>query len=230
LAENYLIISDLQIPFEHPKALEFCLKVQKEFKICKTNILCVGDEIDGYWASRFPKDPDAIITARGELKLARERLKAWYKAFPFCRVAISNHGLRWAAKAYESFIPGEIIRPYKEIIEAPVGWQWKESHIIKTKTPFKMIHGLGYSGIQGARNAAIDAGMNVVLGHLHAHAGVLYVNTGEKQIFGMNCGALIDAGAMAFNYGKNARFKSTLSVGVVLHDGALPMVVPYGSL
>jgi hypothetical protein len=230
LAENYLIISDLQIPFEHPKALEFCLKVQKEFKICKTNILCVGDEIDGYWASRFPKDPDAIITARGELKLARERLKAWYKAFPFCRVAISNHGLRWAAKAYESFIPSEIIRPYKEIIEAPNGWMWADEIVVKAKTPFRMVHGVGYSGLQGARNAAIDSGMNTVIGHLHSHASVNYITTGKKQIWSMNAGCLISQEAMAFHYAKNSRFKATLSCGVVLGDGQLPMVVPFGSL
>lgn len=206
--------------------MEFCLQVQKEFKIDKTNIICVGDEIDGYWASRFPKDPDAIITARGELKLARERLKAWYKAFPFCRVAISNHGLRWASKAYDSFVPSELIKPYKDIIEAPIGWVWKDEIIVKTKVPFRVIHGLGYSGVQGARNAAIDSGMDTIVGHLHAHAGISYINTGKNQIWGMNVGCLIDQSAMAFNYGKNSRFKATLSVGVVLNDGKLPIVVP----
>lgn len=220
----------MQIPFEHPKALEFCLKVQKEFKICKTNIICVGDEIDGYYASRFPKDPDAIITARGELKLARERLKAWYKAFPFCRVAISNHGIRWAAKAYDSFIPSEIMRPYKEIIEAPIGWVWSDEIIVKAKIPFRVIHGLGYSGVNGARNAAIDSGMNTVIGHLHSHAGVSYVATNKGQIWGCNSGCLISQDALAFNYARHSRFKATLSVAVVLNDGRLPIVVPYGSI
>lgn len=216
----------MQIPFEHHKALEFCLQVQKEYKIDKTSIICVGDEIDGYWASRFPKDPDAIITARGELKIARERLKAWYKSFPFCRVAISNHGLRWAAKAYECFIPSEIIRPYKEIIEAPVGWMWYDEIIVKTKVPFRVIHGLGYSGMAGARNACIDSGMNTAIGHLHAFSGVHYVHNGKQQIWGMNTGCLIDQGALAFNYGKNSRFKATLSVGVVIDNGKTPIVVP----
>jgi len=206
--------------------LEFCLKVQKEFKIQKTNIIHVGDEIDGYWASRFPKDPDAIITARGELKLARERMRAWYKAFPFCRVAISNHGLRWASKAYESFIPSEIIRPYKEIIEAPIGWVWYDEILVKCRYPFRVIHGLGYSGMNGHRNAAIDSGMNTIIGHLHSHAGIAYVNNGKGQIWGMNAGCLIDQGAMAFHYAKRARFQSTLSVGVVLDDGRQPLVVP----
>lgn len=154
----------------------------------------------------------------------------WYKAFPICRVAVSNHGLRWASKAYESFIPSEILRPYKELIEAPTGWSWHEEILVKTKVPFRVIHGMGYSGFAGARNAAMDANMNTALGHLHAYSGVSYINTGRNQIWGMNVGCLIDQGAMAFNYGKNSRFKGTLSVGVVLNNGKIPLVVPYGSL
>lgn len=225
-SENFLIISDTQIPFEHKDALSFCRQVQKEYKIPKENIYHVGDEIDGYWASRFPKDPDAIITARGELKLARERMKEWYAAFPMCQVAISNHGLRWASKAYESFIPQEILRPYRELIEAPSGWTWHDEIIVKTKIPFRIIHGMGYSGVNGARNAAIDSGMNTAIGHLHAHAGINFIHNGKLQIWAMNCGSLIDQGAMAFNYGKNARFKAAITVGVVLDGGKTPLVIP----
>lgn len=190
----------------------------------------MGDELDGYFASRFPKDPDMPLSPKAEIKLARLRLKEWYKAFPMCQVAISNHGLRWASKAFDSFIPSDIIKPYKEIIEAPSGWTWHDEIIVKTKVPFRVIHGLGYSGFAGARNAAIDAGMSTAIGHLHAFGGVHYIDTGKGQIWGMNTGCLIDANALAFGYGKNSRFKSTLSVGVVLNDGKLPIVIPYGAI
>ncbi len=147
-----------------------------------------------------------------------------------CRVAISNHGIRWASKAYDSFIPSEIIRPYKEIIEAPQGWSWHEEVIVKAKYPFRMIHGVGYSGMMGARNAAIDAGMSTVIGHIHSHAAVNFISTGKSQIWSMNAGCMIDQGAMAFNYSKNMRFKATLSIGVVVSDGKLPIVIPFGGL
>ena len=165
------------------------------------------------------------MTPKSELKMARERLRAWYKAFPYCQVAISNHGVRWASRAFESYIPQEILRPYKELIQAPAGWRWHEEIMVKCKSPFRVIHGVGYSGMNGHRNAAIDAGMSTAIGHLHSFAGVNYVHNGHKQFWAMNTGCLIDQGAMAFHYAKNSRFKATLSVGVVVDDGKSAHVV-----
>lgn len=225
------MISDLQIPFEHEGALEFCLKVQKEFKIAKTNIICVGDEIDQYFASRFPKDPNATHTPKEEIRFAREKLRAWYRAFPFCRVAISNHGLRWLAKATECYIPEDIIIPYKEILGAPTGWVWYEEILVKAEHPFRVIHGLGYSGINGARNACIDAGISTAIGHIHSHAAVFHVRSSrDVPIWGMNVGCLIDDSQYAFKYSKFNRHKAILSCGVVLNDGKTPVIIPYGAL
>lgn len=190
------------------------------------NIICIGDEVDQYYASRFPKDPDAILSARGELKVARERLKEWYKAFPICRVAISNHGLRWLARAHECYIPSEILRPYKELLEAPSGWSWHEEIKIKDSRPWRAIHGMGYSGINGHRNAAIDGRTSTVIGHLHSHAGSCYINNDKHPIWAMNVGCLIDIDQFAFKYAKHSRFKAALSVGVVLDNGKMPLVVP----
>ncbi len=206
--------------------MDFCLQVQKAFKIPKTNIICIGDELDQYYASRFPKDPDAIISARGELKIARERLKEWYKAFPAMRVCLSNHGLRWLARAHECYIPSEVLKPYKELIEAPYGWSWHEEIKIKDDYPWRAIHGVGYSGVNGHRNAAIDGRISTVIGHLHSHAGINYVNNGGPAIWGMNCGCLIDDQEFAFKYAKHSRYKGVLSVGVVVDNGKTPVLVP----
>lgn len=228
--ENYLIISDLQIPFEHEHALDFCLKVQKEFKIPKQNIINIGDELDQYTFSRFPKDPDADISISSELRESRKRLKDWIKAFPSMRVCTSNHGLRIFARSQESGLPSEILKPYKEIFELPREWIYKDEWIIKTKKPFKCIHGMGYGGILGHRNAVIDARMSVCIGHLHSHGGVNYVNNGNETLWGMNVGSLIAEEKFAFKYGKYSRNKSIISTGVVLNDGMLPVLIPYGSL
>lgn len=226
-SERYLVISDLQIPFEHQKALEFCKRVQKECRIPKTNVLCVGDEIDNYFMSRFPKDPDIELTPRGEIRAARERLKPWISAFPLMRVCTSNHGLRLMGKAYDCFMPSELIRPYKELFEIPAGWQYKDEWVFKTKFPFRMIHGLGYSGQLGHRNAAIDGRISTIIGHLHSHGGVNFIANDKQMIWGMNVGSLIDQESFAFKYAKHSRFKAVLSIGVVLNDGNLPIVVPY---
>lgn len=171
------------------------------------------------------------MTASKELSLARLRLKEWYKAFPKCRVAASNHGLRWLARARECYIPSEILKPYKELLAAPKGWTWHEEIFIKTKSPFRCIHGIGFSGALGHRTAAFDSGISTVIGHLHSGAGVNYINNGSTTIWGMNVGCLMNPEhTLANGYSKYSRLKGVLSTGVVLNNGKVPLVVPYGSL
>jgi hypothetical protein len=228
IIENYLVISDLQIPFELDDGLRFCRSVQKEFKIPKENIIIIGDETDQYFASRFSKDPDADLSPTSEIKAARDRLKHWVSAFPIAQVCISNHGLRWLSRAFECNIPTELIIPYKELFNLPDSWIYKEEWRFKTKHPFRAIHGMGYSGMNGARNACVDGQISTVIGHLHSHAGVDFIKTNnDKWIWGMNVGCLIDAPSFAFKYGKYSRYKPMLSVGVILDNGKTPVVVPY---
>lgn len=225
--DRYLFISDLQIPFEAAKALEVCKRVQKHFKIPSAHIYNVGDELDQYHASSHPKSPDAKLTATDELKVSREKLKAWYAAFPEMKLAVSNHGIRWLKKASHAEIPSELLRCYREVIEAPKGWRWQDSWTIKTDRPIRMVHGIGYGGASGHRTAAMDAGQNTVIGHLHSHAGVAHVNMGSRQFWGMNVGSLIEPDAFAFEYGKWNRFKPWIGLGVVVDSGRTPILIPY---
>lgn len=227
---RYLFISDLQIPFEAKYALRFCQAIQKEFKIPSENIYCAGDETDHYFGSTYQKDPNGWYTANSELAATRDKLRAWYKAFPQMKLAISNHGLRWAKKAFEAEIPAQMLKPYQELIEAPKGWIWKHEWIVKDKHPLRLIHGCGYSGPNGAKNAAIDAGISTVIGHLHSYAGTTMINTSNKHLWALNSGCLIDVDAYAFEYGKYNRNKPTLGIGVVIDGGLTPIFLPFERL
>lgn len=228
--DRFLFISDLQIPFEAPFALRFCRAVQKEWRIPKENVYCVGDELDQYFGSMFDKDPDALHTPNSEIHESAARLRDWYGAFPLMKLAVSNHGIRWAKKAAKAGIPSQLLRSYRDIICAPDGWQWRDHWDINSKHPITMIHGLGYGGQMAYRTAPLDFGRSVVFGHLHSGAGIAKVNTAKQQLWGMNVGCLIDTGAYAFHYGKDARWKPWLGVGVVTNSGKMPILVPYGSL
>jgi hypothetical protein len=225
--DRWLVISDLQIPFEAEGALAFCRRVAREFKIDSDHILCVGDEVDQYFGSAYEKDVNQKITARDEILWSQQKLFAWYRAFPKVKVAISNHGLRWAKRAFDAEIPKDLIKPYQQVIKAPRGWQWKDEWLIKAKHPFRMIHGMGYSGMNGHRNAAIDGGISTLIGHLHSHGGISHVNNGGKEVWGMNVGCLIDCESFAFAYGKYSRTKPTLGVGVVIDGGRTPLFIPF---
>lgn len=228
-SENYLVISDLQIPFEASFALPFCIELKKEFKIADENILCVGDEVDQYFGSLYDKDPNGTHTPDSELKESIDRLKLWYRAFPRCRVAESNHGQRWAKKACQAGIPSQMMRKYQEVLEAPPGWRWKrEWYISALQKPFLLVHGLGYGGMNAHRQMALNNGMSTVHGHLHSSAGISIIKTaGLDHIWGMNVGCLIDVSAYAFHYNIDHKLKPCLGAGVILDGGRTPLWIPY---
>lgn len=216
----------MQLPFENPKALSFCAHLKNHFKIPDENCICVGDETDQYFAGLYKRSPDADHTANTEIASANYRLEQWYAAFPKMKVCISNHATRWAKKAFEADIPEQVLRPYRELIKAPDGWQWAKYWDIETANRFRVIHGMGYSGMNGHRTAALDLGLSVVMGHLHAHAGTATIQVEGSKRWGMNVGCLIEPEAYAFHYGKDCRFKPTLGTGVVLDNGRVPFWIP----
>jgi len=85
-------------------------------------------------------------------------------------------------------------------------------------------HGIGRSGSQGALNAAKANMQSTVIGHLHAHAGILWYGNRKNLIFGFNVGALIDDRKYAFEYGRFSAAKSILGCGLVI-DG-VPVFIP----
>jgi hypothetical protein len=224
---NLLFLSDLQMPFEAQYSLKFSIRVKKEYNISDDDVYNVGDEIDAHFGGMWDKDPDALHTPNSELYECKQKLLAWYRAFPKMKICTSNHGLRWAKKAFKAGIPSQMIVPYQKLIEAPKEWRWKDHWVTNTKCPWYVFHGMGYSGMYAARTAALDNGMNTVFGHLHSSAAIMPIVTRNKQIYGMNVGCLIDTEAYAFHYGKDNRWKPWLGVGVVVDDGRYPILIPY---
>ena len=217
----------MQIPFEHPDALKFCKDLKRAYRIPNENCLCVGDEVDHYYGSLYKKDPNADLTANQEIAQTRDTLQKWYKAFPEMKVANSNHQQRWFKKFLDAEIPSQLMRSYRELIDAPPGWRWRDKWNIKgEKATFMMQHGHGYSGMNGHRTAALMNGCSTVIGHLHSHAGINHVRTNGLSIWGFNTGSLICKDAFAFHYNKNDKFKPCIGAGVILDGGRTPLWIP----
>lgn len=221
---NYLVISDLQIPFEHQDALKFCKYLQRHYKIPKENILNVGDETDNYFGGLYRRDINGNHTAKSELNDAKSRLSEWYKAFPHMKLCLSNHGSRWIRKATEAEIPSIMLRRYEEIIEAPSTWRWQKMWRIDCKHPFSVIHGDDFSGPTPHLQAAMHLGCSVAMGHHHTKSGVDYLRTDAFQRWGLVAGCLIDFEQYAFDYCRKHRNKPIISAGIVLNDGLTPLV------
>jgi len=223
-----LVISDLQIPFEHRDALSFCKYLKRHYNISDENVLCVGDELDQLNASMYPKNPNVPLSAVSEIALSRDRLREWANVFPQMKLAISNHGIRWVKKATAAEIPETVLRSYQQIFETPPEWIWRnEWRFTSLKHPFRMVHGQGYSGKDGHRNAALDANISTIIGHLHSHAAVDYLElNGGKQMWAVNTGCMIDIEAYAFEYERLNRAKPILGVTVIFKEGKMPVFHP----
>lgn len=229
IEKPFLLIPDLQIPFENPKALYFCSYLKRHYSIPDENCICLGDETDQVNFSQYTRDPNGYHTAGSEIKASRIILKEWVSVFPKMMVNISNHGMRIWRKASAAEIPSEVIRTYHEIFDLPQEWVFKDRWEIPTKKPFQTIHGMEISGKHSARQAAELFGVSTCFGHLHSSAGIAYVNNGIKDIFGFNVGCLISPDEYAFQYGKYSRYKPNLGAGIIFNKGSTPIFFPLDS-
>lgn len=222
-----MVLSDLQIPFEAEHALEWCAYLKRHYRIPEHNVLCVGDEVDEFHGSDYPKTPEYEHTIVGEIKESREKIKQWGDVFPYMRIATSNHMLRWIKKAANAGIPSQLLHTHKDIFQCPPGWVWDEEWLIKTKHPFKMFHGMHLSGKTPYRMSAEYASISTLFGHLHSSPGICHIKTFDKHIWSMNTGCLINPERYAFKYEKYNKFKPVMGCGLVFDEGRAPVWLPY---
>ena len=224
---NILVIPDLHCPWHHPHAFDFLRDLARHYS--PDEVVCVGDEVDCHRWSSHPQDPD-MPGPGDEIGRARQALKPLYKLFPKVKVCESNHAIRPFRKASEAFLPAHFLRLWRDILEAPKGWEWRLRWLVRARfdahTPpdVVFIHGDGFSGENGAKKAAQHYRRCVVMGHIHSFAGVNYLWGPYDRIWAMNVGCLIDPEAPAFSYGKHMARRPTLGAGVIV-DG-VPQFVP----
>lgn len=220
--DSFLFIGDVHEHFAHPRALQFCKSLQKDFDIPRSNIYSVGDLTDQFFFGRWPKSPDAKHTPNQELDFTRERLRKWAHAFPEMKIATSNHDQRIMKKALGAELPSQVIRGIEEIYEFPKTWELRDQFIVMAnKCEFLVEHGESFSC---ALQAAIAYGVSVVQGHHHQKAGVQYVKTRTQQLWGMATGCLVDADQYAFEYGRHNKYKPVIGSGVVVNG--IPHFIP----
>ena len=214
-----LVIPDLHAPFEHPDALEFLLAVRKKYK--PTAYVCLGDEGDFHAISEHDSDPDGL-SAGAELTAMREHLAPIYKAFPEMAVCVSNHTARPFRKAYKYGIPKALIREYRDFMQAPCGWEWRDKWELDGVI---YEHGEGFTGRDAAIKSALGNMQSTVIGHVHSFAGVQFSANPKHLVFGLNSGCLIDVKSYAFAYGVKLKNKPIVGCSVV-KDGTVPMFIP----
>lgn len=189
-----MIIGDLHIPFEHPRALDFCIGLEEKYNPDK--VVQLGDFVDFYAFSMHGKDPD-MIGAKEELTLTQERVKAWENAFPDMRIVVGNHESRLYRKLAHSDITSMIVRSLEDII----GLQSIKYEETVTLDDVVFMHGTGTGGQYHAKNLAERIGKSVVAGHTHSNMICHYMNFNGNVRVGVNAGCLVNNDHLAFAYG-----------------------------
>jgi len=217
---NTLVIGDTHLPFVHRHYLEFCKGVEREYGIKR--VCHVGDIVDNHSISFHDHDPDGMSPG-DELKAAQSTLKRWTRAFPNVMCAVGNHDELGRRKAYAHGLPKAYMRSFREIYGLPDTWRFRFEWRFGN---WRMTHGTGSSGHDGAFKRAVSGRISTAMGHIHTAASVKHHASSKDIIWAMQVGCGIDRKSFAYNYGRDFADKPILGCGVVLENGTLPLFVP----
>jgi metallophosphoesterase superfamily enzyme len=208
--KNVLVIGDLHEPFCLDGYLKHCVETYNKYDC--DEVVFIGDIIDNHASSYHETDPDGH-SAGQELKMAIQRIKQWYSAFPKATVIIGNHDRLIMRKAYSSGLSKLWIKDYAEVLGTP-GWTFTDSIEIDNVL---YIHGEG-----GTARARVRRDLqSIVQGHLHSQAYIDWCVGAKFKLFGMQVGCGIDHRSYAMAYGKEGP-KPAIACGVVL-QGEIPI-------
>lgn len=219
-----LVLGDMHLPWVNWRALRAAATFAEAYN--PDVVVQVGDFIDGYNWSRFQRAPDAPAASE-EWDMVERAARQFHDMFPgdlMVHIIEGNHDRRYQMRAFEANLPTQLVRPLAELFPYSNWNFWVRQRPM-------VIDGVDYiHGDEGPGNAHRKAsltGHSVVQGHLHRDAGVRYIDTFGRQVFGMDVGTLMDTRSIAGRYANKALLRSFLGWGTVT-DG-IPQIHPYRS-
>jgi len=223
MAQGYsrvLVIPDTHAPFQHKDAWIFLKAVKDKYK--PDHVIHLGDEIEGASLNFHEKSPDALFTPTMELCEAIVQLQPLYELFENVVVLESNHGSLLYRRAKFGGIPKSVLKSYREVLEAPPGWEWKYEYFCKFSNGRLGYFHHGHTGNVLANSQ--KRAMNYCMGHHHSLFEIRWWNNGMKLYWSVSSGCLIDIDALCFEYGKNSLGKPMLGCTMILNG--IPMLIP----
>jgi hypothetical protein len=219
LIHNLLCISDQHEPYSHPDKTAFVLAVADKYGMISA--LIGGDEIDHHGMSFHDKDPD-LLSPGHELEAAIRGLEPIYKRFPKAYVLSSNHGDMVYRKGKHHGLPRAVLRDYNEVLQAPKGWEWRESWTLQMSNGKKLYstHGIGKNYLAVAQ----QLGMNFVQFHFHNELGLRFWTVNGETFFAIQSGCLVDDASLAMAYNKHSLGRPVMGISGIV-DG-LPRLFP----
>lgn len=215
-----LVFGDMHMPYQDKRMTSFLLELKKDFR--PDRVICVGDIVDFYASSRYPKDPDHPDSLIKEINKVRKAVGRLGRMFKSMDLLMGNHDDRMALRCGGAGIPSALMMNFGEIIGAPASWNILQSDtnldvkVNSTKETITFAHNRGIN----THLIAQRLGRTFVAGHQHTKAQVIGYNNGERTIFGCNSPCLISNTGSPFSYG--ARLNINPIKGALLIEEGVP--------
>ena len=128
--DNYLVISDLHIPYHHKDSFEFLWAVYNYYQCSK--ILNVGDLMDHHAGSYHESEPDALSPEKEYLQ-TKKYCQELQEMFPEMIITEGNHDKIPKRKLKTCGLPSSMVYNYNQLYDLNDSWQWKERHSFDSK-------------------------------------------------------------------------------------------------
>lgn len=221
-----VVLGDVHLPWGDPKALQTAATIVLDLK--PSHIVQIGDLVDAYFASRYPKT--FKLTPQQEYALANKQgAKLWRSlqlASPKskCWQLWGNHCERVFKKLADK------VPELTGIVELP-GFMQFEGVTTTTDARDALTLKLGSQSVTFIHGYLSKLGdhckkyqTNIVCGHSH-RPGIVYERAGEQLIWEANAGYLGDETAPVFKYGESNR--KNWGRGVLVIDDNGPRFVSF---
>jgi hypothetical protein len=208
-----LFISDMHIPYHHPKTLEFLQGLKDRYN--PTRVICLGDELDKHALSFHDSDPD-LMSAGDELSASLPVIAKLKEMFPKMDIIDSNHGSMIYRKAKHHGLPRRYIKSYNEVLGVDEGWVWHNDLTITLPDGQQVYvhHGKSSDAVKTSQTMS----MSHVCGHFHESFGVKYWANPNGLFWAMNAGCLIHDKSLAYAYNNSNLKRPIIGTGLVI-DG-----------
>lgn len=208
-----LFISDLHIPYHHPKMIAFLRYLKNKYN--PTRIIFLGDELDKHAMSFHDSDPD-LPSAGDELERSLPVIAELKELFPIAEIIDSNHGSMVYRKSKHHGIPRRYIKSYNDVLGVDEGWTWSMD-LVLDMSPWKkpdvyVHHGKSKQAVKTSQAMS----MSHVCGHFHESFGIEFWANPKGLYFGMNCGCLIDDDQLAFAYNNANLKRPIIGTGLII--------------
>lgn len=214
-----LLFGDTHFPYHHKDTFSFLKAVKNKYSPNK--IIHMGDEVDNHAISFHDSEPE-LPGAGDELEQSISYMKKLYKLFPVCDILNSNHGSLVFRRGKNAKLLEKMMRTPKEILEAPIGWNWHNEIYFKMKNGATLY--LTHGKKKNTFKLAEDMRMCVAQGHFHEDSYIKFQHHTNWDLWGASVGCLVDDKSRAFNYNKIWSKKPVLSCVIVI-DG-IPKLIP----